>query len=133
METGDHLPPSGLNLVSPRYFHEFDGGATKQPERRLVANRELIHRRSAFRLKHVGGSATYFAGGAALLLHGDSRGFSRVRFETSWNPLAEAEVNRAGSANTYRLLRPSSLGANGAAPTVIFASSTLHHTSGLKS
>jgi hypothetical protein len=29
IETGDHLPPSGLNVVSPRYFHEFDGGATK--------------------------------------------------------------------------------------------------------
>jgi hypothetical protein len=29
IETGDHLPPLGLNLVSPRYFHEFDGGATK--------------------------------------------------------------------------------------------------------
>jgi hypothetical protein len=29
IETGDHLPPLGLNVVSPRYFHEFDGGATK--------------------------------------------------------------------------------------------------------
>jgi hypothetical protein len=29
IQTGDHLPPLGLNLVAPRYFHEFDGEATK--------------------------------------------------------------------------------------------------------
>jgi hypothetical protein len=29
IETGDHPPPLALNLVSPRYFHEFDGGAKK--------------------------------------------------------------------------------------------------------